>query len=604
MNKLSLFLITLLPCFAVAQSTAFYNQGSTVYIQKGALLEVQGNFANDSGAIENDGIIELQGNFQNGSNAGFAVYNDSTSTERAVKFVGTGTQAIIGNMGNNASASFYNLVVDKTSAADQVQMQTNVNVQGSLVFGTTSFTSTYNTSNLYTNNNQKGLLATYAGSTEYNLNILNGNTDAIAGYPAMVMNGAPNTGYILTSGIRGSANGGLQRQVSAATAYDFPIGTTAHGFNAMRLNFMHIPTGGGMVMGKFNDGSDNPNGSIGSLSTQCIGCSDLNQAPANSGFSKFFSSNPCNNNTPQWVMLDDAIKNHGYWSFASTTNSSGFNYSVEAFANNYTMEGTAADIWRTLQYKAPYGFNPTFANITWNNDIDSTASQSDLLAYSRNTGDCYTGAGVPGGEYSDFGQFAMKKSDGGGALPVKMLYVNATPAAQNIVVSWATALEVNNNGFEVEKSADGVNFTGIGWVKGHDNSTTQQNYSLTDINVDPNVVYYYRLNQIDNNGNSMLSDIAAAEVTAGNADAAFDISEPMPNPASTSSRLVITTNVSQAVFVKIYSLSGQVVFEQPYSVSAGSNTVNLDVQSFASGTYSAVIQAGEKSYSKMLVVSR
>ncbi len=180
-------------------------------------------------------------------------------------------------------------------------MSTDVAVAGSLVFGTSTHTTTYNPSNLYTDNNKKGLVLTYTGSNEYALNVTNGNTDAIAGYPAMAINGAPTTGFILTSGTRGNSNGGLQREVASATSYEYPIGTVEHGFNAIRMNFTSVPAGGGLVKGKFNDGSDNPTGSVGSISEQCVGCTGNYQTPGNNGYNQYFSSNPCNNDAPQWI---------------------------------------------------------------------------------------------------------------------------------------------------------------------------------------------------------------------------------------------------------------------------------------------------------------
>ena len=55
MNKLIHFIITLIPVFAFSQS-AFYNEGGQVYLQKGALLSVQGDFTNDNkGSLNGSG---------------------------------------------------------------------------------------------------------------------------------------------------------------------------------------------------------------------------------------------------------------------------------------------------------------------------------------------------------------------------------------------------------------------------------------------------------------------------------------------------------------------------------------------------------------------
>jgi Secretion system C-terminal sorting domain len=606
MNKLLILIIALIPGIGFAQ-TAFLNEGGQVYIQKGALLSVQGDFSNQNkgtitGSVQNDGIIEVSGNFNNAAGSVFTVYNDNTSTDRAVKFIGSGTQTISGSMNTSDSASFYNMVIDKTSSASAVQMSTDIAVAGSLVFGTSTLTSTYNPSNLYTDNEKKGVVLTYIGSNEYSLNVTNGKTDAIAGYPAMAMNESPTTGFILTSGTRGTANGGLQRHIASATSYEYPIGTVEHGFNAIRMNFTSVPAGGGMVKGKFNDGSDNPNGAVGTINQQCVSCTGSYQTPGNNGYNQYFASNPCNNDAPQWVVLQDAVTNHGYWSFGSADNNQNYKYSVEAFPNTYTASGNdATDIWRTLIYKSSYGFNPSASNVSWNEYIDSVSTANDMLEYSRNTGACYTGNGIPGGSYSGFGQFALKKSNNGDALPVKLLYVNAAPAGQQINVTWSTALEINNNGFEVERSTDGVNYTNLGFVQGHNNSTVTQSYAYADINAQANTVYYYRLNQIDNNGNSALSYVVSAEVTGG---AALTISDPMPNPATSASRIMLNSTVSMDINVKIYSVMGQMVSNMPLTVNAGDNIINLEIAALNSGNYNAVIEAGNQTFIKSIIVTK
>ncbi|HWB63598.1 MAG TPA: T9SS type A sorting domain-containing protein [Chitinophagales bacterium] len=604
MKKLLIVITALLPLAGFSQ---IYNKGGVMYIQKGAILNVQGDFVNDNGttggSVKNDGIIELTGDFNNVGSASFTVNTDNTSKDRAVKFVGSGTQAIKGNMNTSGTASFYNLIVDKTNSTDAVEMQASVTVDGSLVFGNTTTTNTYNPSVIGTNNNQKGLLKTYDASGEYLLSIANGNTDAIAGYADMAMNEAPTTAYVVTSGDRGTANGGLQRMVASATAYDYPVGTAEHGFNAIRMNFTGIPVGGGMVKGKFEDGTDNANGSVGNITSQCIGCTTQYSEASNSGYNRYFVSNPCNNGAPQWLSLESgAVTNHGYWSFASADNNQNYNYWVEAFPNNYTMSGNNNDIWRTLQYIGAYENNPSGADVSWNANIDNVEATTDLLQYSRNTGSCYAGMGVPGGTYSGFGQMALFKSNNGSALPVRFLYVTAAVTGHDIQVNWATAVEINNNGFKVERSTDGIGFSQIGWVSGHNNSTSEQDYSYTDNTVAANTMYYYRLTQVDNNGQTMESNIVNAKIDAA-ATAAITVSEVMPNPATVDSRIVVNSGVAQNAVVNVYNMVGQVVATSPYILNAGDNTVDLNVQLLANGNYNAVIEAGGKSISKLFVVS-
>ncbi len=598
MNKQLLILIALLPVLAFGQFE-FNNKGAAIYNQKGSLLFVGGNFTNETGSVKNDGIIELKGDFENKATASFGVHNDSTSKERAVKFIGSGTQTIKGDM--RTAGNFYNIIVDKASASETVELASDVQVNGSLVFGSATTSSTYQPAQIGINNNQKGLVKTYNHSGEFVLNITNGNEDAIAGYATLQKDGNQNTAYVLTRGNRGSGDGGLQRNVTAAGSYVYPIGTEANGFNGARFNFVSIPAGGGNVIGKFNDGTNNMNGNIGNLPNTCVNCPQAHGA-SQPGYNHYFASNPCNGGTEQWLILQDEVTDHGYWSFASNvTNEKEFVYSIETFANSYNANGSAGDIWRTLKYEAAYNYDPSGASENWSRYIDSTSQESDLLQYSLNSGSCYTGQGVPGGIYRGFGHYAMKKASSGGALPVELIYVNAEPKTNSILVKWATALEINNLGFEVQRSADGVNFETIGWVNGNNNSTITLAYEYDDMNVQSNVVYYYRLNQIDNDGANAVSYVVSAKI-GGNSE--FTVSEPMPNPAQDFSKLVVNTSAAQAVKVQIVDVTGRIISENVANITAGSNTLTLDVQNVASGQYLAVVFADGKAYSKNLIVAK
>ncbi|MCP4217383.1 MAG: hypothetical protein GY765_22260, partial [bacterium] len=83
-------------------------------------------------------------------------------------------------------------------------------------------------------------------------------------------------------------------------------------------------------------------------------------------------------------------------------------------------------------------------------------------------------------------------------VPVEMLYFRPKVADKNILLEWATASELNNAGFEVQRSKDGKSFAKIGWVDGRGTTLDKQEYVFTDTEVQPNTSYYYRLRQMDN----------------------------------------------------------------------------------------------------------
>ena len=616
-KKLTLFLF-LLPLIGFGQNE-FYNTGSVVYIQKGALVHVQGSLVNNAdtggstGAFTNTGILELDGDFTCASGTTFQADLGVPSTDRAVKLTGSGTQSIKGT----GTATFYNLVLDKQSATDTVNLQTNVAVTGSLIFNTAStysslypsgvFTTTYSPSITtgVTNHAQGGLLKTFDGVTgaEYLLDVQNPNTDAILGYPALTVNGNPGTAYVVTKGTSGSANGGLQRAVNAATSYVFPIGTTKHGFNATQFNFTSVPSGTQTVKGKFCDYETSASSSYtGTIDVTCIGCWGNYVAPDNLGYNYYFPNDLCSGH-PQWFILDGVTLKHGYWTFNSSNNSA-FQYSIETYPNKITGPANLTlETWRVLKYDDAghtYGYDPSQDN--WTSQIRSQiADTNDLLTWSLNTG-CYTGTGIPGGVYSGFSEFALDKSNSDNALPVTLVSLIAYPVNNTFIqVQWITALEINNQGFTVQRSTDGFNFTNIGWVAGHGNSTQELTYDYNDYNVTPGVVYYYRLIQVDNNGHQSPTDIVQATLTGGTV---FVVGDLFPNPASDHSSLDITTSGAQSVNVKLYDVIGQQITGKGYDLLAGVNTINFNTISLAGGTYTAIIEAGDKFYSRKLVVAK
>ena len=189
------------------------------------------------------------------------------------------------------------------------------------------------------------------------------------------------------------------------------------------------------------------------------------------------------------------------------------------------------------------------------------------------------------------------------SLPVELIYLEAEAINnQYIQVSWATDLEINNKEFEVERSLDGQNWTHIGTVDGHGNSTVKQTYAYNDNNVMPDVVYYYKLRQVDFNGDSKETDMVSAMLTG---KGSFAISDFIPNPTRDNSKIIITTGNEMNISVKLYDILGQqLTADKTYSLTAGENNVDFETQGLAAGNYTAVISAGNKIYSKRLVVVR
>jgi hypothetical protein len=90
-------------------------------------------------------------------------------------------------------------------------------------------------------------------------------------------------------------------------------------------------------------------------------------------------------------------------------------------------------------------------------------------------------------------------------LPVQLMAFNARLVGQRVLLDWQTATELNSDRFEVEKSKDGTSgWTLVSNVPGRGNSIVRSDYQTTDYRPYAGVSYY-RLKQIDRDGQSVYS---------------------------------------------------------------------------------------------------
>jgi len=96
-------------------------------------------------------------------------------------------------------------------------------------------------------------------------------------------------------------------------------------------------------------------------------------------------------------------------------------------------------------------------------------------------------------------------------LPIELILFKSTIHDNDVTLNWITASEFNNNYFKVERSLNAINWEPIGMVPGVGNSSTEKHYSFIDYNLSPNV-YYYRLKQVDMNGDLHYSPVISVNL--------------------------------------------------------------------------------------------
>ncbi len=186
-------------------------------------------------------------------------------------------------------------------------------------------------------------------------------------------------------------------------------------------------------------------------------------------------------------------------------------------------------------------------------------------------------------------------------LPVKLIALTASAKNNNVLVSWTTASEENNKGFEVESSIDGKNFKYLGFVKGAVNSNTISNYNLVDANAFVNNasnVIYYRLKQLDLDGQFTYSKV----VSVNNDSKTENVFEVFPNPFNTEFNIVVNATEAGNAAVETIDLQGKVLVSKSFNTVNGLNTLNMnDLPNLNAGIYVVKVTVNGQTFVHKLV---
>lgn len=170
------------------------------------------------------------------------------------------------------------------------------------------------------------------------------------------------------------------------------------------------------------------------------------------------------------------------------------------------------------------------------------------------------------------GKIDYWRSAGCDPLPVELAFFNATLKDKNVILSWMTASESNNDGFEIQHSVDGQNWDAIDFMNGAGDSNDAITYDA--LHEEPRIgTNYYRLKQMDFDGAFEYSSVRVVELEGKNNFNAY------PNPVK--DVLNVELPYSEEVTISIYNLNGQLVKQEITT----SNRLALNFNDLQSGIY-------------------
>ncbi len=171
---------------------------------------------------------------------------------------------------------------------------------------------------------------------------------------------------------------------------------------------------------------------------------------------------------------------------------------------------------------------------------------------------------------SDFSNFTGTKKTN--PLPITLVNFDAKKYSySDVIINWQTYSETNNSYFEVEKSADAVNYLSVKKINGAGNSIDSKNYSIIDENPFRfSSVLYYRLKQVDYDGVFTYSKINVVNNFSHNTIV-------FPNPTNDQVNVI----ADGALRIEVLDELGRTLLH----LNELSTKYSFDLSSFLSGVY-------------------
>jgi hypothetical protein len=357
--------------------------------------------------------------------------------------------------------------------------------------------------------------------------------------------------------------------------YEFPVGTSVKGYQRMSWTISSPwPNYASMnyVTVTFNNNWPTAGGSNSALGPECA-------AP--------------NYHTGGALALDN-----GVWEARpnanATFNTAGLLMDVTLYNRNYTN----ASLGYTVQYNKTNGTIATAANWQLNPFPTGCFGNPPITAVIRRGINPQTVlSGFPSTAITYFNTAQTIQP-----LPVELLNFEASGLKSSILVKWATASEMNNRGFELERTTTPPNdFEMIAWIDGHGTTSNVNDYSFDDLDVKQGMTYYYRLKQIDFNGNYEYSKIVSGTIGEDVTGLAFNV---MPNPYSGNTNISYTLKENSKVKIEVLNVMGQQVSELYNNFQTAGNyhyEFSAKAAGFSQGIYTVRVYINDQLFTKRIL---
>lgn len=170
-----------------------------------------------------------------------------------------------------------------------------------------------------------------------------------------------------------------------------------------------------------------------------------------------------------------------------------------------------------------------------------------------------------------------------GPLAVSLANFKAAKVGNTATLTWKTASEVNNKGFNVQRSSNGTNWTTLKYVAGAGSSSS---YSFVD-NSPINGVSYYRLGLVDANGKITYSSTLSVDFSKVTIGISF-----YPNPVKSMMIVSIPAIQNNSASLSLVGLNGRTIKTVQLGTQSSNSNLSVNVAGLSKGIYVLTLKDG------------
>jgi hypothetical protein len=294
---------------------------------------------------------------------------------------------------------------------------------------------------------------------------------------------------------------------------------------------------------------------------------------SNYGVTSVWWTGNANSASPAWQNVEGNLTLPSFRSSVIAVTSSGVEYFV----------GTSVGLFKTtIDGSAP-------GSTTWSQDGASDIGNAIVtsLAYRPVDGKLLVGT-------HGYGMWSTTLSLS--TLPVHYTEFSGMLVDNSSHLKWITSDEINNRGFEVQRSYDGRSFATIGFVNGSGTSAVSHTYIYVDKDVaqDEN---YYRLKQIDDEGKANYTSV----VLIKNRIAASSYFKLLQNPFYDHLDFQLPKRESTQLVVRLLDMNGRTVYKSSVQSAQSRIRIEFNKGSLSRGSYLLEVNDGSKRYTSKVI---